>query len=87
MKLAQSKITAQGQISVPARVRQKLGIGPGSVIEWEEEGDNLVVRRAGEYTFDDIHKRIFFFFLPPRKSLKELKKGIEDYMREHHARD
>jgi AbrB family looped-hinge helix DNA binding protein len=44
MALAQSKVTAQGQISVPAEVRQKLGIGPGSVLEWDEEGDSVVVR-------------------------------------------
>src|SRR5690349_5426920 len=37
MALAYSKITAQGQISVPAEVRRKLGLGPGSVLEWEEE--------------------------------------------------
>ncbi|MGN6730352.1 MAG: AbrB/MazE/SpoVT family DNA-binding domain-containing protein, partial [Candidatus Binatia bacterium] len=36
MALAQSKVTAQGQISVPAEVRRKLGIGPGSVLEWDE---------------------------------------------------
>ena len=87
MAIAQSKLTAQGQISVPAKVRRKLGLGPGSVLEWDEEGDNVVVRRAGLYTFDDIHKRLFPEGKPPRKSLKELKKGIEDYMLEHHARD
>jgi AbrB family looped-hinge helix DNA binding protein len=30
MLMAQSKVTAQGQISVPDEVRKKLGIGPGS---------------------------------------------------------
>jgi len=42
MALAQSKVTAQWEISVPAEVRRKLGIGPGSVLEWEEEGDAVV---------------------------------------------
>jgi AbrB family looped-hinge helix DNA binding protein len=37
--IAQSKITAQGQISVPADVRRKLGLGPGSILEWQEEGE------------------------------------------------
>ena len=46
MAIAQSKVTAQGQISVPAEVRRKLGIGPGSVLEWDEEGDVVVVRKA-----------------------------------------
>jgi AbrB family looped-hinge helix DNA binding protein len=39
MALAHSKVTAQGQISVPAEVRKKLGIGPGSILEWEEDGE------------------------------------------------
>jgi len=28
-----------GQVSVPAKVRQRLGVGPGSVLEWDEDGD------------------------------------------------
>lgn len=87
MTIAKSKLTAQGQISVPAEIRRRLGVGPGSVLEWDEEGESVVVRRAGQYTFDDIHKRLFPDGKPPRKSLRELKKGIEDYMREKHARD
>ena len=37
----------KNQISVPAEVRKRLGIGPGSVIEWEEEGCKVVVRGLG----------------------------------------
>ena len=59
MALAQSKVTAQGQISVPVEVRRKLGIGPGSVLEWEEEGNAVVVRKAGRHTSEDIHRAIF----------------------------
>jgi AbrB family looped-hinge helix DNA binding protein len=47
MALAQSKVTAQGQIAVPAEVRRKLGVGPGSVLEWDEDGEKIIVRRAG----------------------------------------
>jgi AbrB family looped-hinge helix DNA binding protein len=50
MTIAQSKVTAQGQISVPAEVRKKLGVGPGSLLEWAEQNDQVVVRRAGRYT-------------------------------------
>jgi len=52
--LARSKITAQGQISVPAEVRRKLGIGPGSVLEWNEEGEKIVVRRSARYNWEDL---------------------------------
>jgi AbrB family looped-hinge helix DNA binding protein len=59
MALAHSKVTAQGQISVPAAVRKKLGVRPGSVLEWDEEDGKIVVRRVGKYTFEDIHKVLF----------------------------
>jgi AbrB family looped-hinge helix DNA binding protein len=83
---AQSKITAQGQISVPAEIRKKLGVGPGSVIEWEDRDGEIVVRRASRYSSEDIHKALFPGGAPPRKSLKELKEGIEKHIREKHAR-
>jgi AbrB family looped-hinge helix DNA binding protein len=53
MALGRSKITAQGRISVPAEVRRKLGVGPGSFLEWAEEGGNIVVRRAGPFSFEE----------------------------------
>ena len=43
MAMAHSKVTAQGQISIPAEVRRKLGVGPGSILEWDEEGDEVVM--------------------------------------------
>jgi antitoxin PrlF len=85
MPLAQSKITAQGQISVPAEVRRKLGVGPGSLLEWDEAGENVIVRRVGLYTFEDMHKALFPK-PPKRRSLKELKEGIRKHMREKYAR-
>ena len=86
MVLAQSKVTAQGQISVPAEVRRRLGLGPGSVLEWDEEGGKIVVRRAGKYTSEDIRKVLFPEGPPPKKTLDELKEGIRSYIRKRHAR-
>ncbi len=85
MLLAQSKLTSQGQISVPVEVRRKLGVGPGSVLEWEEEGDRVIVRRAGRFTSEDIHRALF---RSPGKAraLEELKEGIRRHMRRKHAR-
>ncbi len=71
---------------MPAQVRKKLGVGPGSVLEWEEEGGKIVVRRAGEYTFDDIHRIAFPDGPPKRRSLRELKKALGDAIAEHYAR-
>jgi antitoxin PrlF len=84
MAIAQSKITAQGQISVPADVRKKLGVGPGSILEWDESNDQIVVRRAGRHNSLDIHKTLF----ANGKSTTpvSVKDGIRKYMRKKHAR-
>lgn len=86
MAIAHSKVTAQGQISVPVDVRRKLGIGPGSVLEWHEEGGKMVVRRAGRFSSEDIHRALFGARAPEARSLDELKEGIRRYVRKRHAR-
>ena len=86
MVIAQSKVTSQGQISVPAEIRRRLGIVPGSVIEWDEEGDKIVVRRAGKYTSEDIRRALFPNGPPKRVSIKQMKEGIGRGIAEHYAR-
>jgi antitoxin PrlF len=85
MAIAQSRLTAQGQISVPAEVRRKLGIGPGATLEWHEEGERIVVRRVGRFTSADLHAALFS--KPPRRrSLAELREGLKAYAKRRHAR-
>jgi AbrB family looped-hinge helix DNA binding protein len=86
MALAHSKLTAQGQISVPAKVRSKLGVGPGGVLEWDEENGRIVVRRAGRYSSEDLHRALFPAGAPRPRTLEELKKGAARYIRARHAR-
>lgn len=85
MTLAQSRLTAQGQISVPAEVRRRLGVGPGSLLDWSVEDDAIVVRRASASTSRDLHEALFAK-PPKRKTLKDLKAGIAQEMRRRHAR-
>ena len=85
MALAHSKLTAQSQISVPAAVRRRLGVGPGSVLEWEVEGARIVVRRAGRFSSQDIH-RALFAKAPKKRTLRELKEGPRRYVRARRAR-
>ncbi len=85
MALAHSRLTAQGQISVPAEVRKKRGVGPGSVLEWDEDNGKVIVRRAGRFSSEDIHRALFR--KPPEpKSLDELKDGIRQHVRGRRAR-
>jgi len=86
MALARSRVTAQGQISVPAEVRRKLGVGPGSVLEWDEDAGQIIVRRSGKYTSEDVHRAVFPEGAPRARGLKELKDGVRRHVRKRFAR-
>jgi len=86
MPIAQSRLTSQGQVSIPAEIRRRLGLEPGSVIEWEETQDGIVVRRAGRYSFADMRTALFPNGPGRARSLDELKTGIRAHVRRRHAR-
>lgn len=85
MKLATSRITQQGQISIPAEVRRRLGLVPGSIIEWNSEGESIVVRRAGKFSSLDIHRAIFVE-TPPPKTIEDMDDAIGSHLVEKYAR-
>lgn len=81
----ESRITSQGQISIPVRIRQKLGLGPGSKVEWCERGEEVIVRRATTHSSQDIHDALFD--APPRhRTIAEMDEGIRAHLRKKHAR-
>ena len=67
-------------------VRRKLGVGPGSVLEWEAVGSRIFVRRAGRFTAKDIHQALFASRRPKAHNLAELKEGLQQSARERYAR-
>ena len=81
----QSKLTSQGQVSVPAAVRRRLGLEPGATMEWLEEGGRIIVRRAVQSDLAALHAALFPDGPPERKSLTDLKRGVEEAMRRKHA--
>ena len=86
MKIANSRITSQGQVSVPAEVRRCLGVAPGSILEWTVEGDMVIIRRAGRHTSLDIHRALFPHGPPAPKTLEQLKESIGEHMKKKYAR-
>jgi antitoxin PrlF len=86
MALAHSKLTAQGQISVPAEVRRRLGVKPGSILEWDEEGGAIVVRRLGRYSSQDVHQALFPKSTQRAHTVDDMKEGIGRRMRDRYAR-
>jgi AbrB family looped-hinge helix DNA binding protein len=85
MAIAHSKLTSQGQISIPLSVRRKLGVGPGSIVEWEDDQGKMVVRRAVRYSSEEIHRALFPKRQPRAHTLEQMKEGIRKYVRKRHA--
>jgi AbrB family looped-hinge helix DNA binding protein len=86
MSNLQSKVTAQGRISVPAEVRKKLGVGPGSVLIWEPRDGEFIVRRAGKSSSADVHAALFGDDAGMQREGTDVKAAARRYSRRRHAR-
>jgi antitoxin PrlF len=43
-----SRVTERGQVTIPKRLRDRLGIRPGQVLEFEAQDGRLVATKANE---------------------------------------
>lgn len=85
MTSASSRLTSQGQVSVPAEIRRKLGLAPGAILEWRDVDGEIVVRRAGRYTTADIRAALFPRGLPAGKGPVDVKAALKAHARRRHA--
>ena len=91
MKNLQTKLTTQGQVSVPAAVRKHLHLIPGSVLVWKQEGERVVVERAKRHGTAEVHQSLFGASpstaqrTSTAKTLTELKQGVRQYIQRRHA--
>ena len=88
----QTKLTSQGQVSIPAAVRRLLGLTPGATVEWLQDGSNIVVKRAASSSSSEVHAALFPAgesepaAAHPAKTLAQLKQGIAHHMRRKHGK-
>jgi AbrB family looped-hinge helix DNA binding protein len=77
MLIAKSKVTRQGQISVPAEVRRELGIRAGSELIWDRQENGEYIVRPTRATLADLHELLG----PPKVRLtdKELRDARKDF--------
>lgn len=88
MLQVQSKLTSQGQVSVPSAIRQLLNLTPGAVLEWSEENGHVTVSRAVRHSTSEVHAALFGDAAPTGAKAKtpaDLKQGIRQHMRQRHA--
>ena len=58
MLVATSKVTNQGQISVPAEVRKDLGIRAGTELIWDRDENGDYTVRPKRLTLADLHRMV-----------------------------
>ena len=85
MALARSRITAQGQVSVPAAVMRKFGLAPGDYIDWENREGSLAVRKVGQFSLGDVATALHLQEGVLHKTGPELLEGVKERMRRRHA--
>ena len=85
---AHSKLTSQGQVSIPASVRRALGLTTGSMLEWVEEQGHIIVKRATRHDTQAAHDALFPAgeVIDNPSSLEDLKQGIASDIKRRHAR-
>ena len=87
MSTKQSKLTSQGQVSVPAAVRQFLSLSPGATMLWVQEGERIWVKRAVTHTTADVHQALFGKSAPKKTAgMPDSKQAIRSFMQKKHAR-
>ena len=47
MKSMKARVADRGQVTIPKRLRERLGVKPGTVLEFSEEHGRLIAVKAG----------------------------------------
>ena len=48
-----ARVSEKGQVTIPKKLRERLGIRPGEVLDFDDEAGRLVARKAGQR--DPLH--------------------------------
>jgi bifunctional DNA-binding transcriptional regulator/antitoxin component of YhaV-PrlF toxin-antitoxin module len=86
MRIMRSRITADGDISVPAEVMRCLGVGPGAVLTWEMREGEVVLRRVTTHTSEEVHAALFGPSGADPGAAADVKRGVRTYVQRRHVR-
>jgi antitoxin PrlF len=48
MKSMKARVAERGQVTIPKRLRDRLGVKPGTVLEFSEERGHLIAVKSGD---------------------------------------
>ena len=52
--LSETKVSSKYQTVVPSKIRKEYDVEPGDILEWEEEGDTIIITIRKRVSLDDI---------------------------------
>lgn len=47
MKSMKARVAERGQVTIPKRLRERLGVKPGTVLEFSEEAGRIIAVKSG----------------------------------------
>lgn len=74
------RVTRKGQVTIPKSIRDKLGIGPGSEVEFVDHGDGGVGLRAVQDSVEDRAARFRDWLDQVRGTIDLGEKTVDELM-------
>ena len=74
------RVTSKGQVTIPKPLRQRVGIGPGTEVEFAEKGGELVIRKATGRNLSPDRDEEFESYLARVSGTLDLGMSTDEYM-------
>ncbi len=87
MYLGTSKITSKGQVTIPAEIREDMGLTPGTDVVFLELDDMVIIKKSEELlsAFKVFEKRARELKLTKKDITELVEKEKEKTWKEHYA--
>lgn len=66
-----SRMTSKGQVTIPAKIRKRMGLKPGDEVEFQNEGGKTVVRKRPPKSVKSVFEQ-FMGMCPAFNSSEEV---------------
>lgn len=70
-----AKITSKGQITIPAKLREQLGVGPGDHLNFIEAEDGTIIVEKGSVALSDLREMLSDL---PRLTPEQAVEAVQD---------
>jgi AbrB family looped-hinge helix DNA binding protein len=83
--MATATLTSKGQVTIPKKIRDKLGLKPGDKIDFEVDENGKLQVMTKKYSIADMAGMLY---RPGQKakSIEEMNEGVAEYFREKYKK-